>query len=148
MDEDQNSCQAPISCLVQLFTTSRYLQFLQCAILQIHSIQCIKPSWVSELFHCSALTSIVGVPSYQTLLKRPPISHFTTFEWSLLQSSVVHPLYCSAESQVVPSLSPVLRVWNGHKVTISSSVGDSDGSIRRLLKSKNATQTLFVILLQ
>ena len=86
-------------------------------------------------------------PLLSNSAQTPPISHFTTFEWSLQQfHTALHrvrgPLHCT---EVVPSVSPSLRVWNGHKVTISPSVGDSDGSIRRLLKSKNATKTFYLL---
>ena len=101
-----------------------------------------------------ALMWMVGVPPYQTLLKRPRFltlrlsnghcssSTLHCTEWEVLPLSVRGPLQCT---EVVPSVSPSLRVWNGHKVTISPSVGDSDGSIRRLLKSKNATKTFYLL---
>ena len=97
----------------------------------------------------------VDVPPYQTLPKRP---RFRTLRvWNGHQDcSTVH---CSVQctcwnghQHTVPVFTAVqctcplcdwagLRLWNGHKVTISPSVGDSDGSIRRLLKSKNGAKT-------
>ena len=79
----------------------------------------------------------VDVPPHQTLPKRPRFRTLRVWNGHQHCSSV----HCSVQCTCPLCDWAGLRLWNGHKVTISPSVGDSDGSIRRLLKSKNGAKT-------
>ena len=69
----------------------------------------------------------------------PNAPDFALYEFGMVTSTV--PVFTAVQCTRPLCDWAGLRLWNGHKVTISPSVGDSDGSIRRLLKSKNGAKT-------
>ena len=69
----------------------------------------------------------------------PNAPDFALYEFGMVTSTV--PVFTAVQCTRPLCDWAGLRLWNGHKVTISPSVGDSDGSIRRLPKSKNGAKT-------